>query len=142
MKLSDFPPIAVRDALWVVLDRYAATKERWPPYHGIKTEWHLTIDEARLIYAGGQWLSRYNDWVREAEKSGGKVGVYPAEHDLNDCTNFLKDRVKSFDKAEPRMILTGKNMAMIGSCAAHLDHYQMILSHNDEKKKHWKGKRP
>lgn len=139
MKLSDFPPEIARDLLWSIIDRYRAAKDRWPAFSGIKTEVNLTINDARLIFAGGTWLQRYDGWVREAEKAKGRVGVWPADFDLTHCARFLTERASSMNKDDPKITLTARDMRVIECAAMHLDHYSLLMAAESTKKKRYRG---
>lgn len=117
--------------------RYHSAKDRWPIGKGIKTQVNLSIDEARLLYAAGQWLLKYRMWEAEAAKAKGRIGVYPAEFGLSVCVEFMNDLSNSLDKDNPRIILTERDIRILNSVAYHLDHYQMMLSFKDGKK-NWK----
>lgn len=124
-----------------ILSRYEAAKERWPIGSGIRTEVHLTINDARLFYAAGQWLRKYDEWRQEAEKSNGSIGVYPAEFGLSACAKFLNDAAAKIDKTEPIISLTEKEMKVLNAASFHLDHYELMLSFKDNKSKgNWKRK--
>src|SRR5690554_237823 len=107
MKLSDFPPHAARDLIWRILDRYKEARERWPPHKGIRTETHLSLNDARLIFAGGSYLTRYDAWAKEG---GGKVGVWPGDFSLSFCAKWLSDLSQSMNKEEPVIILSEGDM--------------------------------
>ena len=140
MKLSDFPPDKAADLLFAIFQRYDKARERWPFGRRIRTETHLTIEEARSLYAAGQWLSKYDEWAREAERAGGKIGVWPADHDLTQCARFLNGLSVKIDKNDPCIVLTEKDMEVIDSVVKHLDHYHLMLSFNENTKKNWKRK--
>lgn len=134
MKLSDFPPERARDILWEILDRYHAAKERWPYGKGIKTQVHLTINDARLVYAAGQWLKRYNDWATEAEAAGSKIGVYPSSVSLPSSTEFMIGLAGTIDKDDPIITISENDMRTLTSATQHLDHYALMMSFNDKPK--------
>jgi hypothetical protein len=135
MKLSDFPPEMARDMIWQIIDRWKAAKDR-QSFSGLRTECSLSVDQARLIYAAGQWLSRYDSWVDEAKKAKGSIGVYPADTSLSFCSKFLNDLSTNMNKTEPKIVLNDRDMTILNDCSIHLDHYHLLLSFNDGKKRH------
>lgn len=102
-------------------------------------EIHLTLDQARLLYAGGAWLQKYSDWENEARNSGGKIGVHPCTTSLSYAAGFLTDKSKEIDKSDPIVRFSEKEMWMLKDCAAHLDHYVLMMAGKDKPNKgNWK----
>ncbi len=132
MKLTDFPPEKCLQTFYGILDRYNSARKRWPEDKGIRTEAHLSVDDARAVFAAGQWLERYDSWSKE---SGGKIGVWPANHSLPQCVAFIKYRVAKMDKAQPVLILPEKDMKVVEAIAQHLDHYALLLSFESGRKR-------
>lgn len=139
MKISDFPASAVRDMLWRMIDRQKAAAERWP-FHSLKLNLYLSLDEARHWWAGGQWLERYAAWAQESRRAGKQIGIYPAPTSLESAAKFMKDKAESLDKNDPIMILTAKEMRVVEDCAAHLDHYSLMMIDKDKPRGNWKRK--
>lgn len=135
MKLSDFPPERCRDLIWRIIDRYRTARERWPPHLGLKTQVHLTIEDARLFYAAGQYLKRYSDWNDEAVRSGGKIGVCDLDFSLSFCARWMIDCAAKMDKTDPLLILTQRDMRIVEDAGRHLDHYAMMMSFDKGKKR-------
>jgi hypothetical protein len=122
--------------IWGIIDRWKAAKER--SFSGLKTEVWLSINEARLVYASGEWLEKYQQWVEEAAKSKGSIGVYPADTTLSFAAKFMKDIAAKIDKDNPRMILNDRGMKVLKDCASHLDHYGMLMAVKEKPKGNWK----
>ncbi len=138
MKLQDFPPKDCLTLLNSILYRYHSAKERWTAGRGLRTEVHLSIEDARLIYASGQWLKRYNNWKIESDKAKGSIGVYPAEHGLKVCSEFVIKLAVEMNKEEPIISLNERDMRILESSAYHIDHYDLMTATNDKKSRHWK----
>jgi len=119
----------VRDWLWSIIDRYKEAQKRWPPYHSIKTILYLSINDARMIWATNQWMRRYGDWVDEATRSGGNVGVWPSEFGLIECRKFLEYCIEQCDLHGSMVItINAKGMRVLVSCSEHMDHYHLMVA--------------
>lgn len=140
MKLSDIPPSKCLELVWGIIDRYKAAKDRWPLGKSVKTQVYLTIDDARVMWAAGQWLKRYNDWADEASKSGGKIGIWPADTSLSFSAKWLAEKVAEIDKDEPIISFTARDMKIVESVALHLDHYSLMTAMKEKPKGNWKRK--
>jgi hypothetical protein len=138
VKLTDFPPKDCLTLIQSILYRYHSAKDRWQSGRGLRTEVHLSIEDARLIYASGQWLKRYSDWKIESDKAKGSIGVYPAEHGLKVCSEFIIKLAAEMNKEEPVISLSDKDMKVLASAAYHIDHYDLMIAANDKKSGHWK----
>lgn len=142
MRIADIPPSQACELIWGITARFRAAKDR-QPFRTIKTQVHLTIDEARVLYAGWRWLEKYDGWAVEAQKAGGKVGVEDTDYSLSHCTRFIGELISGMDKdSEDKVIvLTERGMAIIDTAARHLDHYGLLLSFKDRPTGKWKGKK-
>lgn len=137
MKLSDFPPEQCRDVLWQIIDRWNQADRRYQ-FARPKMHMWLSLDEARSLYAGGQWLQKYNVWEEESRRAGQRIGVYPARTELADAARFLTETAAQFDKQDPKLVIDARIARFLKDAAAHLDHYVIMVSATESSSK---GKR-
>lgn len=139
MKISDFPARDCCILIWGIIDRHHSAKDRQPLGRDIKTEVHLTIDDARMIWAASQWLKRYDDWEKEARAAGGSIGVYPADTSLSYAAKWLGEKVAAINKEHRVITFTPREMMILRDCSFHLDHYALMTSFK-ESRRGWRRK--
>lgn len=124
--LSDFPIEQVQGFIQKIADK-RMTDGSVPG----QIEIHLTVDEARLIWAAAARLDFYCDWG---------AGIEQTRFKLRECQQYLEQK-KTVARNELVLMLDWQGMKIMKDAALHLDRLGMMMELDGKPSRKYGGKK-